>query len=170
MHDHHEDDPEVLSEIEKLGYDPRDVPIGETPKHAIALFLSIGAVMLVSWGIMAAIDRYQGSTLVGSKDVSDVRRERAPEDPYPVVQTNLSAKTDIHDLRRDEMIKTTTYGWVDKAAGVASIPVDEAKKMLLSEGMPTTPNQGLPASVTGEDPSAPGTPVTVPPPPRGAGQ
>ncbi|MEX2244696.1 MAG: hypothetical protein WD716_12735 [Fimbriimonadaceae bacterium] len=170
MHDHHEDDPEVLSEIEKLGYDPRDVPIGETPKHAIALFVSVGAVMLISVGIMTVIDRYQGSTLVGSKDVSDVRRERAPEEPYPVVQTNLSAKTDIHDLRRDEMIKTTTYGWVDKAAGVASIPVDEAKAILLSEGMPTTAGQGLPASITGEDPSAPGTPVTVPPSPRGAGQ
>jgi hypothetical protein len=168
MHEHHEDDPEVLSEIERLGYDPRDVPVGETPKHAIALFLSVGAVMLVSWGIMAAIDRYQGSNIVGRKDVTEVQRDRMPEEPYPILQTNRSAKQDIRDLRKDEMIKTTTYGWVDKEAGVASIPVESAKAMLLSEGLPVTVTQGMPASVTGEDPSAPGTRVTEPAPPTGS--
>ena len=165
MHDHHEDDPEVLSEIEKLGYDPRDVPVGETPKHAIALFLSVGAVMLASWGIMAMIDRYQGSNLVGHKDVTEVQRERTPEEPYPILQTNRSAKQDIRDLRKDETIKTTTYGWVDKGAGVASIPVDRAKAILLRDGLPVTATQGMPASVTGEDPFAPGTRVTAPAPP-----
>ena len=54
MHEHSQDDPEVLSEIEKLGYDPRDVPVEKTVMHAVMLFLSVGAVMGLAFTLFSA--------------------------------------------------------------------------------------------------------------------
>jgi hypothetical protein len=157
MHEHEQDDPEVLSEIEKLGYDPRDVPVEQTPKHAFFLFFSCFLVGLVAWGVMAAIDRFEGSKSTGRQELP-VRRSE-PKDPYPLLQTNMTAKTDIHKLRAEEQVKTDTAGWVDEGKGVARIPVSVAIEKLLSEGMPQTSTQGAPQSVTGVDPSAPGKAV-----------
>ncbi len=155
MHEHEQDDPEVLSEIEKLGYDPRDVPVEKTAVHAFFLFFSCFVVGLIAWGIMAAIDRYEGTRTTGKQPLPE--RRSGPQDPYPLLQTNLTAKTDIHDLRAQEAAKTDTAGWVDKDKGVARIPVSAAIEKVLSEGLPQSTTQGAPQSVTGEDPSQPGT-------------
>ena len=158
MHEHEHDDPEVLSEIEKLGYDPRDVPVEKTWVHAAMLFLSCFVVGLLAWGVMAAIDRYEGSKSTGRQEVSE--RKNMPQDPYPLLQTNSSAKTDIVKLRTEEALKTEMAGWVDKEKGVARIPVSHAIELILKEGMPATATGAAPASVTGEDPAQPGTAVT----------
>ncbi len=157
MHEHEQDDPEVLSEIEKLGYDPRDVPVEKTYLHAAMLFLSCFVVGLVAWGVMAAIDRYEGTRTTGKQPLPERRAE--PQDPYPLLQTNSTAETDIHDLRAKEAAKTDHAGWIDESKGVARIPVSVAIEKLLSEGMPKTSTQGAPQSVTGADPAAPGTAV-----------
>jgi hypothetical protein len=43
----------------------------------------------------------------------------------------------MKELRKswDEQLKN--YGWVDEASGVARIPIDEAKKLLLQRGLGT---------------------------------
>jgi len=40
-------------------------------------------------------------------------------------------------IRREESEKLNSYGWVDEKAGVVRIPIDEAKKLLLKQGLPT---------------------------------
>lgn len=40
-------------------------------------------------------------------------------------------------LRDDENKKLSSYGWVDEKAGVVRIPIEEAKKKLLQNGIPT---------------------------------
>ncbi len=157
MHEHEQDDPEVLSEIEKLGYDPRDVPVEKTALHAFFLFFSCFVVGLVAWGIMAAIDRYEGTRTTGKQPLPE--RRAAPSDPYPLLQTNLTAKTDIHDLRAEEAAKTDHASWVDKDKGVVRIPISAAMEKVLSEGLPQSSTHGAPQSVTGVDPAAPGTAV-----------
>jgi hypothetical protein len=167
MHEHHEDDPEVLSEIEKLGYDPRDVPVEETPKHAIGLFVAWGVMMLLAAGVMWVIDWTAGSASLGKP--AQAERRVTPEDPYPLLQSNLTAKTDIHDLRDKERAKTERAGWVDEGKGIARIPIDVAMEKVLQEGQPRA-SSGAPASVTGQDPAAPGTAVETTEFRQGGGQ
>ena len=40
-------------------------------------------------------------------------------------------------LRDEENKKLSSYGWVDEKAGVVRIPIEEAKKRLLQNGIPT---------------------------------
>jgi hypothetical protein len=168
MHEHEQDDPEVLSEIEKLGYDPRDVPVEQTPKHAYALFISFGVMMLVAALVMWLMDRAQGSRSVFTQPLPE--RRNAPADPYPLLQSNLTAKKDIHDLRDEEAVKTDTAGWVDESKGTVRIPVATAIELVLKEGLPTTSAGAAPASVTGQDPASPGTAAPTADRPGGGGQ
>jgi hypothetical protein len=54
--------------------------------------------------------------------------------PEPRLQTN--PRQDLLDLRAAEETTLTTYGWVDKNAGIARIPIDEAMKRVVEKGLP----------------------------------
>jgi hypothetical protein len=59
--------------------------------------------------------------------------------PEPRLQTN--PRQDLADLRAKEDALLTTYGWVDKSAGVVRIPIDEAMKLTLQRGLPARTEQ-----------------------------
>ncbi|HXH62356.1 MAG TPA: hypothetical protein VNI20_13495 [Fimbriimonadaceae bacterium] len=129
MLEHHPDDPEVLSEIEKLGYDPRDVKFEGMWKHAVALFIGCGVCAAIGLATMWMFDRQQ----VWTHPEEAVRMTELPKQPYPLLQGNITAKTDIEDLRHEERIKTETAGWVDKKDGVARVPVAVAERLFYTQ-------------------------------------
>jgi hypothetical protein len=79
--------------------------------------------------------------------------ERLP--PEPRIQANPGA--DMQRLRDQEEAILTTYGWVDRPAGVARIPIDVAMRQVLEEGLPVRPPNGA-------------APPAVAPPPANAPQ
>jgi hypothetical protein len=54
--------------------------------------------------------------------------------PEPRLQTQ--PRQDLSDLRAREQQLLTTYGWVDKNAGVVRIPIEQAMKVTLERGLP----------------------------------
>ena len=48
-------------------------------------------------------------------------------------QDSLSAEQKLRELQANEVQQMTTYGWIDKPAGVVRIPVSRAKEMILKE-------------------------------------
>jgi hypothetical protein len=86
---------------------------------------------------------------------------RMPASPNPLLQTNVTARTDIRDLRRDESL--LLHGgatWVDKDKGVVRIPIDHAVDLYLQR-MGSNPSQ--PTSITsGTPPVVKEPPVIVP--------
>jgi hypothetical protein len=54
--------------------------------------------------------------------------------PEPRLQTN--PREDLRELRAGEDETLSTYGWVDKNAGVVRIPIDEAMKLVIQRGLP----------------------------------
>jgi len=63
--------------------------------------------------------------------------------PAPRLQTN--PRQDLRDLRAAEDVELRTYGWIDQANGVVRIPIDEAMKRVVAEGLPARPAAGAPA-------------------------
>jgi len=59
--------------------------------------------------------------------------------PEPRLQTN--PRQDLADLRAKEDDTLTTYGWVDRNAGIVRIPIDEAMKLTLERGLPARTEQ-----------------------------
>ena len=62
---------------------------------------------------------------------ADQQRQLPPE---PRLQTN--PQEDLRRLRAREDDTLRGYGWIDKNAGVARIPIEEAMKMVVQRGLP----------------------------------
>ena len=76
------------------------------------------------------------------------------EVPSPRLQ--LTPELDLQALRRDNQERLASWGWVDKSAGVAHMPVDEAiARLAVPE--PATP-AAAPAAVAPDPEPAPADP------------
>jgi len=57
--------------------------------------------------------------------------------PEPRLQTN--PREDLGNLRAREDQALTSYGWVDKNAGVVRIPIERAMQLVVERGLPARP-------------------------------
>ena len=90
--------------------------------------------------------------------------------------------TDLKHFRAEQLAHLHGYGWVDEPGGVARIPIDKAKELLLKKGLPVRPEladplEGTHAASGGEsnggrtlpagqpDKSSPVAPPSAPPAP-----
>jgi hypothetical protein len=55
--------------------------------------------------------------------------------PAPRLQDN--PQQELRELRARQESLLNGYGWVDKEAGVARIPIEDAMKMVVERGLPT---------------------------------
>ena len=62
--------------------------------------------------------------------------------PGPPLQTNPVA--DLSELRARETAVLDAYGWVDRANGIASIPVERAISLMVDNGGPTETLEATP--------------------------
>jgi hypothetical protein len=63
---------------------------------------------------------------------------------YSEPRLQTSSREDMQRFRNEEMGELTTYGWVDKAHGVAHLPIDIAMDKIAQRGItdwPTSPKQ-----------------------------
>jgi hypothetical protein len=77
--------------------------------------------------------------------------------PEPRLQPN--APDDLLKFREEEHRRLNSYGWVDQNRGVAHIPIERAKQLMLERGLPvrqagtvppSAPPPAPPAATTGE--------------------
>jgi hypothetical protein len=57
--------------------------------------------------------------------------------PEPRLQTN--PREDLRELRSKEDQVLTSYGWVDRNAGVVRIPIEQAMKLAVERGLAARP-------------------------------
>ncbi|HYR46504.1 MAG TPA: hypothetical protein VER78_05820 [Thermoanaerobaculia bacterium] len=117
-----------------------------------------------------AVFRFGFWLAVGVAAVTLAKKDRASDTLLsPIVAANL-ARTPPEPrlepfplapglrLRAEEDAILTTYGWVDKKAGVARIPIDRAMEILAERGLP--PSKPMPPAVAPMP--TPGVPPAVP--------
>src|SRR5207253_9171034 len=54
---------------------------------------------------------------------------------FPRLQ--ISPPRDLEAFRSREQSELNSYGWINRTAGVARIPIDQAMNLLLERGLPT---------------------------------
>ena len=100
------------------------------PRLVGALALGIAVFLLVTPFLLHA--GYPASESAGAlpRDL--------PEPPAPRLQTK--PKIDLERLRVDERAKLETYGWADRQAQVARIPIERAIELLSERGLTGWPS------------------------------
>ena len=93
----------------------------------------VGIVLVVAVLTHFSLGRVSRSTEPGAQRRSPLAREALP--PEPRLQTSPAG--DMEALRARDRAMLETYGWVDRAHGIVRVPIEEAKKMVLKQGLPT---------------------------------
>jgi hypothetical protein len=94
---------------------------------AFAMLISVGIVYGTFWLFEG---RAQTAAKTDQQYPLAVGQVREP--PAPHLQTQPFK--DIYLLRQGELEKLSTYGWVDKDAGIARIPIEDAMQMMSERG------------------------------------
>lgn len=133
-------------ESESKAYETRDVRIrplavflGGLTIVGVFVYLVVFVLFRLFSGEAARQDAEVAPSTV-SRPAPAPGEERLP--PEPRIQANAAA--DMQALRaRDEAV-LTTYGWVDRQAGIARIPIDLAMRQVVEEGLPVRQSQSAP--------------------------
>jgi hypothetical protein len=139
LHKHHHDDP---------GFERED--LGSKPIIGFIITLVISGVVIyyAIWGIFHFLDAYdkkhqQDRTPLVKVETNmrDVQTQLIQRFPEPRLEEN--ERTELNDFRYHEEEELNSYGWVDKNAGVAHIPIEQAMQLIAQKGLTTTPQTGI---------------------------
>jgi hypothetical protein len=163
---------------EDVAHEHSDINVRAIITSAVVL----GGVVAVVFGLMYGAFRFMNDQAQGNDPqlsplaaapvqmpANTVETPTFGNAPQPQLLTNEYAV--LARQRQAEEQRLANYGWIDEAAGVARIPIAEAKKLLAERGLPVRadaaadPTMGTNRPARGESSSG----RVVDGPPRGAG-
>ena len=113
-------------------HETSDVNIGGIFRFTFGLLLTGGAIFLLVWVLLLYLAARDARRVMPEFPLAAGQEGRLP--PEPRLQTN--PRQDLRDLRSAEDTVLTSYGWVDRNAGIARIPISEAMKLAVERGLP----------------------------------
>jgi hypothetical protein len=120
----------------EMGYEIRDINVPNIRKAVLWFFgFAIGSA-LIGWTV------YNNRFVVFNLPQKDapanaILTRPIPGEPNPLLQNNVTAKTDIMTLRRRERERIGSTGYNEDKSTV-HIPVDQAMDILVARGLPRT--------------------------------
>jgi len=156
--EHHYTDEEMHNE--DVAYEHSDVAISTLVAYAVALL----ALVAISAGLVYGLFKVFEKQAEAYDQPSPVAApaDRPPQGPR--LLTNEPAN--LRQFRQEETTKLDGAGWMDQKAGIAHVPIDLAKKLVVQHGLPARPGapedvtEGTHAPAYGESSGGRGIPVT----------
>jgi hypothetical protein len=108
-----------------------DVNVGGVLLFGAGLFVVAAVVHLLIWALFGFFDSREAVRRVREYPLAAQENQVPPE---PRLQ--ISPREDMRELRDREDELLTSYGWVDRNAGVVRIPIEEAMKIVVQRGLP----------------------------------
>ena len=132
-----------------VAHEESDVEVG-----GVAWFTAgLAALMILTAALMWGMFRFFAKTEhIKEPPPTSLTREKKPEssDPesiFPEPRLQQHPILELQKYRDDENRMLTTYGWLDPAKGVVRIPIEDAKKRLLKQGLPYRQASQAPAAI-----------------------
>jgi hypothetical protein len=125
---------QISDDTSKKGYETQDVAFRPVAWCALGFAFTL-LIILLAVALSTKVLISPGS-IFG-------RVEHDPEKslaafPHPQLQTNPPA--DLHKYLLAKEQELTSYGWINKNAGIVRIPIDRAIDLLISRGVPVRPS------------------------------
>ena|SRR5215510_14948073 len=109
-----------------------DVSVSTVMGFAVGLLVSAVLIYLFVWGLFVLFSGQaarRGSTI-------DRLSQQLPQPLPPEPRLQPDPRGDLLRFRAAEDRALTTYGWVDRNAGIVRIPIDQAMKLTVERGLP----------------------------------
>jgi hypothetical protein len=120
------DNPEVVHE-------ESDVNVGAILRYGAALLLVGLIVHLFLWWLVGMYERQYARAQTQVYPMAAGQQDRLP--PEPRLQD--TPQQDMSALRAKQESLLKEYGWVNKEAGIARIPIEEAMRIIVGRGLPS---------------------------------
>jgi hypothetical protein len=127
-HAHHSDAEMHNADV---AHEHSDIDIRAILMSGVGLVVIGVAVALLMWGMFVGLERYARSN---DPQLSPVAQPAGQLPPEPRLLTNEFEQ--LRQTREAEAKVLNGYGWTDQATGVAHVPIEEAKKLLVERGVP----------------------------------
>ena len=118
----------------------------ELDVRSVGLFgLGLALVMIVVLGMMwVLLVHWKAGQVARDPRPSPLAEANAPRLP-PEPRLQSAPVKDMDELRARETSTLTSYGWIDRQAGVGRIPIDRAIDLVVESGLPAPRPEPSPA-------------------------
>lgn len=118
---------------EDVAHEHSDVDIRPLLMFAFGLAAVTAVVMVLMYGLLQV---FKTQAAKNDPVLSPHAIPAGQLPPQPRIQDNLNEPEVLEKLRQSEHERLTTYGWTDISKTNARLPIAEAKKKLLHDGLP----------------------------------
>ena len=131
-------------------HEATDINLRAIVSFAILLTVVTLTIQIAMFGLFHVFARMASAR---DQDVSPITTPAGQAPSEPRLQTTPWA--DLKSLRAEEVSYLHSYGWIDRQAGVAHLPIEKAEELLLQKGLPVRPGpvdptEGTSIAATGE--------------------
>ena len=123
-----------------------DINVRAVLGFAAGLVVTALTVHVAVWLLFRYFDGRETTRTHPTYPLAIGREDRLPPEPrlQPNPRDNLLPRDALRALRAHEDDLLSTYGWIDKPAGVVRIPIEEAIRITAQRGLPSRPGKGAP--------------------------
>jgi hypothetical protein len=107
---------------------------------ALMVVVSLGVV----WTLMDWLSQSRPSGDIANRLGIITAPSEAPLRRFPAPQLQLIPHEELVALQIREQRELSTYGWLDRTAGVIRIPIEQAMELVAQRGLPTRATNGSP--------------------------
>jgi hypothetical protein len=115
------------------GYEKSDLRTRPIVWFAVILTIAIILSFLAAYGL------YRGFSWLEADRFQTPASPRAAQSGPPEPRLQVAAPQELATLRAAEEAILTGYGWTDREAGLARVPIARAMQLVLERGLPVPP-------------------------------
>lgn len=127
---------------EDVAHEHSDVNVRGLLMFCLGLVVVAAVVHVAMWGLFVVFERQAAQN---DPVVSPLAVPAGQMPPEPRLLTNEPAN--LQQIKAQEAQVLQGYGWVDQKTGAARIPIDDAKRKLLHDGLPVRAEGPVPESM-----------------------
>lgn len=109
-------------------HEQRDADVTSLFFLAIVLFLAVALVCFGVWGLMHFLAKKQSS--------HEAAPARSTAGAFPSPRLETQPAIELKKVRATEAARLNSYGWIDRNAGIAHIPIERAMDLIISRRLP----------------------------------
>ena len=117
-------------QVGDVTHERKDVDVINLAIIVLLLVLTVVICLMVCWGVLHFYNRSRQA-----QQTPHVRMERRMAS-FPAPQLLQRPGIEWDKTRNEEEKELETYGWVDRSAGIAHIPIAQAMQLLVERGLP----------------------------------
>jgi hypothetical protein len=120
-----------------IGHEADSTDIHGVGLTGLGLAVGVAIVFLLVYGIFQYLVHHP-FMLASPNPMAETNEQQFPQSP----RIEEHPASDLKELNMQEDRILSTYGWVDKNAGVVRIPIDQAVELQLTRGFPVRKEAG----------------------------